>query len=193
MLDHSRNDQRFKVDVKSPSLPEKDVELFYRLVTRLLFTSKIVRPDIQACVGYIFTKIELPMNYYKDRHLNMDIDILFKDKTQMFLMLLLNDRCMYFKTFISKHNKYILNRLQQIVQSQRLKNIFTVMEGAFKNMVDWIHGNRHVDLIKYMTDSQIYTSNEVIQVMNELMKQEVKSDSIQCYNIHQDRFYQIYI
>ena len=63
------------------------------------------------------------------------------------------------------------------------------MEGAFKNMVDWIHSNLHIDLIKYMTDSQMHTSNNVIQVMNELMKQEVKSDNIQCYNIYHNRFY----
>ena len=33
---YSQNDQLFKVDVESPSLPEKDVELFYCHVTRLL-------------------------------------------------------------------------------------------------------------------------------------------------------------
>ena len=60
------------------------------------------------------------------------------------------------------------------------------MKGAFKNMVDWIHSNLHIDLIKYMTDSQVYTSNDVLQVMNDLMKQEVKSGGIQCYNIHHE-------
>ena len=37
-----------------------------------------------------------------------------------------------------------------------------------------------------MTDSQVYISNNILQVMNELMKQEVKSDGIQCYNIHHE-------
>ena len=37
-----------------------------------------------------------------------------------------------------------------------------------------------------MTDSQVYTSNDIIQVMNELMKQAIKSDVIQCYNIHHE-------
>ena len=60
------------------------------------------------------------------------------------------------------------------------------MEGIFKNMFNWIYSNLHIDLIKYMTDSQVYTSKNLLQVMNELMKQEVKSDSIQYYNIHQD-------
>ena len=60
------------------------------------------------------------------------------------------------------------------------------MEEVFKNMIDWTHSNLHIDLIKYMTDSQVYISNNILQVMNELMKQEVKSDSIQCYNIHHE-------
>ena len=56
---------------------------------------------------------------------------------------------MYFKTLLfSKHNKYILNILQDFTQSQRLKNIFTVLKGSFKNMNDWISNNLHTDLIK---------------------------------------------
>ena len=173
---YSRNDQWFKADIESPSLLEKDVELFYCLVAKLLFIRKIARLDIQACIACIFTTMELPMNYYKNRHL--DIDILFVNKTQMFLMLPLNNRCMYFKTLFSKHNKYILNKLQQIIQSQRLKNVFTVVEGFFKNIVDWIHSNLQKDLIKYITDSQPHTSKDIIPVTNKLMKREVKSDSV---------------
>ena len=131
---YSGSNQRFNVDVESSSLPEKNAELFCCLVTRLVFTSKIFRPDIQACVAYILTRMELPMKYHKDRHL--DIDILFMNKTQTVLMLPLDDRCMYFKMLFSKHNKYILNILQQIIQSQRLKNVFTVVEGTLKNMID---------------------------------------------------------
>ena len=144
------NVQRFKLDVESSSLPEKDIDLFYRLVARLLFTSEIPRPDIQACVVCIFTRIELPTNYHQDRHLN--IDILFVNKAQMFLMLPQKDRCMYFETLFSKHNKYILNKLKQLIQSRRLKNVFTVLEVAFKNMDDLIRSNLHTDLIKHITD-----------------------------------------
>ena len=67
---------------------------------------------------------------------------------------------MYFKTLFSRHNKYILNKLQQIIQSERLKNIFTVLEGAFKNMNDWICNNLDTDLTKYITDSQMHTTND---------------------------------
>ena len=93
---------------------------------------------------------------------------------------------MYFETLFSKHNKYILNKLQQIIQSQRLKNIFTVVEEAFKTMSDWIHSNLHTDLNRYITDSQVHTTNDAIQVTNELMKQGMKLDSIQYYNKYQE-------
>ena len=60
------------------------------------------------------------------------------------------------------------------------------MERTFKNIVDWIHSNLHIDLIKYMADSQVYIFNDIIQVMNDLMKQEEKSVGIQCYNIRHE-------
>ena len=100
----------------------------------------------------------------------------------MFMMLPLKERGMYFKTLISKHNKYILNKLQQLIQSQRLKNVFTVWEGAFKNMNDWIRSNLHTDLIKYITDSQVDITNYARRATNELMKQGVKPGGIQYYN-----------
>ena len=88
-LQHSGKDQRFKLDVESPSIPEKDLELLYRVISRLLFTSGLVRPDVQACVAYVFTRMKLPRNCHNNRHLN--IDILFEHKIQIFLMLPLKD------------------------------------------------------------------------------------------------------
>ena len=35
---------------------------------------------MQACVASLFTRVELPRNYYKGIHLNIDIDILFVNK-----------------------------------------------------------------------------------------------------------------
>ena len=72
------------------------------------------------------------------------------------------------------------------MQSQRLQNLFTIMEGAFKNIVDWIHSNLHTDLPKYMTESQVYISNNILQVMNDLMKQEVKPHNTHYYIIHHE-------
>ena len=46
------NSHRFKLDADSSNMSEKDIELLYRLIGRLLFTSKITTSDVQACVTY---------------------------------------------------------------------------------------------------------------------------------------------
>ena len=53
-------------------------------------------------------------------------------------------------------------------------------------MNDWISNNLYKDLIKYITDSQMHTTNNIRRTTNELMNQGVKTDSIQCYNTHQE-------
>ena len=53
-------------------------------------------------------------------------------------------------------------------------------------MNDWISNNLHTDLINHITDSQIHTNNDTRITTNELMNQGVKTDSIQCYNTHQE-------
>ena len=65
-LPHSRFSQRFKLNAESSSMSEKDTGLLYRLIKRLLFTSKVIRSDVHACVSYIITRMELPTNYHKD-------------------------------------------------------------------------------------------------------------------------------
>ena len=104
-----RNNQVFKIDDDSPSLPPKGTKLFYHHVARILFTNKKSRPDIQACITSLFTRMKSPMDYYKDIYL--DIDLLFVNKIQILLMIYWNIRFIYFKTLISKHNKYILDKL----------------------------------------------------------------------------------
>ena len=78
---------------------------------------------------------------------------------------------MYFETLFSTHNKYILNILQQLTQSQRLKNVFTVLEGSFKNIDEWIHSNLHTDLIKCIFDSKVHKTSNTRRTANELIKQ----------------------
>ena len=59
-------------------MSEKDIGLLYHLIKRLLLTRKITKPDVHACVSYIITRMELPTNYHKDEHLN--VDVLFEKK-----------------------------------------------------------------------------------------------------------------
>ena len=77
-LPHSGFSHRFKLNTDSPSMSDKDIWFLYRLIERLLFISEITRPDVNACVSYIITKMELPTIYHKDGHL--DVDVLFMKK-----------------------------------------------------------------------------------------------------------------
>ena len=81
---YSGNSQRFKLDVESSSILVKHIKLFYYLIRRLLFTSKITRLNVLDYVTYVLTMMELPTNYHKNRNLNMDL--LFMKKTQMFVL-----------------------------------------------------------------------------------------------------------
>ena len=59
-LYYPENDQLFKVDYNSPSLPLKDAELFHCHIARLLSVSKRTRLDIQVCFAFLCTRIKLP-------------------------------------------------------------------------------------------------------------------------------------
>ena len=94
------------------------------------------------------------MNDHKD--INLDIDLLFVNKIKIILMISRNFRFIYFKALLSKHNEYIQNRLQQIIQSRRFKDVYTTVEGAFKIIVDWVNSSLHIDLI----NSSSLTAND---------------------------------
>ena len=183
-LPHSGFSQRFKLDADLPSMSEKDVGLLYRLIERLLFTRKITRPDVQACVSYIITKMELPTNYHEDGHLN--VDVLFVKKIRLFVLSSVEDRCMHLESLFSKHTKYLLNILQQIIQSRRFKDVFIILGDVYKNTKEWIRGNLRTDQINYTADTQVHTTTDARIVTNELMNQGVCTRGVQCYSSHQE-------
>ena len=179
-----RNHQRSKLDVESSSIPANYIELLYLFIRKLLFTSKITRPDVPDYVTYVLIMMKLPTNYCKNRNLNTDL--LFTKKTLMFVLSHTEDRCTHFEILFSKKNNYILIILQQIIQSQRFENISTVLKGALKNMIEWINSNIYTDLIKYITDQQGHTTNNTRRAKNELINQGVRTDGVQYYNTHQE-------
>ena len=81
---HSGNSQRFKLDVESPNMSAKDIELLYCPIGKLLFTNKVTVSDVKACITYILTRMELSTSYHNGRHLN--IDIVFVKRIQMFVL-----------------------------------------------------------------------------------------------------------
>ena len=54
------NNQLFKVNDDSPRVLQKDMDLFYCHVARLLFASKRARLDIQVCVAFLCTQVKSP-------------------------------------------------------------------------------------------------------------------------------------
>ena len=95
-IPHSGVDKRFKLDAYSPSMSEKDIELLYRLIERLLLSCKVTRPDISTCVSYIIARMKSSTKYHEDKQLN--VDVLFVKKIQLFIL------------FLWKIDAYILNR-----------------------------------------------------------------------------------
>ena len=57
----------------SPNMSDKDKQLLYSLIERLLFMREIAVPGVHACVSYIITRIELPTLYHKNGHLQVDV------------------------------------------------------------------------------------------------------------------------
>ena len=102
------------------------------------------------------------MDHYKVIHL--DIDLLFVNKIQIILMISWNIRFMNVKALLSKYNKYVQNRLHQSVQSRGFKDVYTVMDRTFENIVDWVRSNLYIDLTNCMADSQVFITEDVIQV-----------------------------
>ena len=133
LLLYSGFSQRFNLNAESPNMSEKDIGLLYHLIERLLLVSKITRPDVHTCASYIITRMELPTNYHKGAHLNLDA--LFVKKTRMFALSSTDDQNNHVETLFCKHKNYILIILQQIIQLQRLKKISTVLKRVLKNMI----------------------------------------------------------
>ena len=52
-------------------------------------------------------------------------------------------------------------------------------------MSEWIRSNLHTDQTKYVTNSQVNTTDNARKATNELINQGVNTDYVQCYNTHQ--------
>ena len=56
------------------------------------------------------------------------------------------------------------------------------MKGALKDIIEWINNNLHTDVIKYITDPQEHTTNNIRRAKNALINQGVKADNVQYNN-----------
>mmetsp|Transcript_63390 Transcript_63390/g.71742 ORF Transcript_63390/g.71742 Transcript_63390/m.71742 type:complete len:141 (+) Transcript_63390:115-537(+) len=139
-------------------MSEKDIGLLNRLIERLLFSSKIARPDVLAYVSYTITKMELPKNHHQDGHLN--VDVLFVKKIRLCILSSVENRHMEFESLFSKHTMYLLNIIQQIIQSRRFKAMLTILKVVSKNTNEWICMNLGTTQANYTTNSQTHVTTK---------------------------------
>ena len=90
------------------------------------------------------------------------------------------------ESLFSKHTKYLLNIIQQIIQSRMLKTILTILGVASKNTTEWIHMNLRTDQVNYTTKSEVYTTTDARIANNKSTNQGVKTADNQYHNIHQE-------
>ena len=90
------------------------------------------------------------------------------------------------ESLFSKHTKYLLNILQQIIQSRRFKDILTILEVVSKNTKEWIRINLCTDQVNYTTKSQVHTTTNARIAKNKSINQGGKIADDQCHNTHQE-------
>ena len=162
-------------------MSKKDIGLLYRPIERLLLSYKVTRPDISVCVSYIIGRMESSTKYQKDKQLNLDM--IFVKKIQLFILSFTENRCLHSESIFSKHTKYLLNTIQHMIQSQRLKAILTILGVVYDNTQVWISINLRNDQVNYDNKSQIHTITDVRTTSSKSTNQGVKIANDQCHNI----------
>ena len=102
--------------------------------------------------------MELPTIYHKGG--SMSVDVLFVKKIQLFILSSVENRHMEFESLFSKHTMYLMNIIQQIIQSQRFKAILTILGVVSKNTKEWICMNLRTNQAKYTTNSQVHATTD---------------------------------
>ena len=128
--------------------------------------------------------MESPTDYHKDSHLN--VEVLLVKKIRLFILSSVENRCMDLESLFSKHTKYLLNIIQQIIQSQRFKAILTILGVVSKNAKEWIYMKLRTDQANYATNSQVHATTDARIVNDKPSNQGVKTADDQCHNTHQE-------
>ena len=180
-LAHFGFSHRFKLNTDSLSMLDKDKQLLYSLIKRFLFIHEITRPDVHTYVSYIITSTDFPTIYHKDGHLNY----LWRRYGCLYCHLQKTNVHIWNHCFLNILNKYLLNIIQQIIQSQRFKKISTTLKRVLKNMIKWFDSNAPINLFKCITHNQEHTNNDTGKEKEKLINQEVKTTNNQYYITHQ--------
>ena len=105
---------------------------------------------------------------------------------RLFILSSTENRCLYSESLFSKHSKYLLNTIQHMIQSRRLKVILVILGVVYDNTKDWIRINLHTDQVNYDNKSQAYTTTCVRTTSRKSINQGVEITDDQCHNIQQE-------
>ena len=94
-------------------MSDKDKQLLYSLIERLLFIHDIPAPEVHDCVSYIIIRMESPTICQENRHLKVNCII---GEENMIVRIVIYRRPMRtFGIIFSKHIKYLLKIPNQII------------------------------------------------------------------------------
>ena len=171
------------MNTDSPSMSDKDEQLLYSLIERLLFIREITVLDVHACVSYIITRMELSTLCHKNDHLQ--VDILSVKELRLLVLSSTEEYCVHLKSLFLKHTKYLLKICQQIIQSQRFKKASITLKIVLKNVTEWFNSDQYFILTKYTTNHQEYANNDTDKDRHIWINQGVKRINDQYYNTRQ--------
>ena len=82
-------------------------------------------------------------------------------KIRLYMLSSVENRCLHYELLFSKHIKYLLNIIQRVIQSRRLKAILTILGIIYDNTKVWIQINLRIDQVSYDNKSQVHTPTDV--------------------------------
>ena len=165
-MSHYGLSHRIKLKTGLPSMIDRDKQLEYDLIKRLLFINKLTVLNVHACVSYFITRMKSPSICHKNDLLQLDV-ISIK-KLRLLVLSSKEEHRIHLKTLLSKHINYLLKIYQQIIQSGRFKKASITLERVLKIMTEWFNSNP-----------------DLIWTVYKLINQGVKTFNVQYYNTHQ--------
>ena len=95
----------------------------------------------------------------------------------------MGNRYTEFESLFSKHTMYLLNIIQQIIQSQRFKAILTILGVISKNGKEWIRTNLRNNQANYTTNSLVHAGTNT-RIVNDKPSNQKGEDSRQSMSQH---------
>ena len=86
--------------------------------------------------------------------------MLFVKEIQLFILSATGNGCLHSELLFLKHTKYLLNKIQHMIQSQRLKAILTILGVVYDNTKVWTRIKLRTVQENYDNKSQANTTTD---------------------------------